>query len=79
MLLALLSNKGELIGQLARNLGNTGELGIFHPSDGRSGAQIREMTRHERIEQFVSLSTYLAAAIIGLTALYLAFRALTLV
>jgi hypothetical protein len=79
MLLTLLNNKGDLIGQLARNLGNTGELGIFHPSDGHGGAQIHEMTRHARIEQLVSLSTWVAAAIIGLTALYLGYRALTLV
>ena len=79
MLLALLNHKGELIGQLARNLGNTGELGIVHPSDSHSGAQIHELTRHERIDQLVSLSTWLAAATIGLTALYLAYRALTLV
>lgn len=48
MLSALLSSKGELIGQLARSLGNTGELNILHPSDGHSAVQIHEMTRHGR-------------------------------
>jgi len=78
MLLMLINNKADLIGQLAKGVGNTGELGFFHPADGMKAADIREIARQTRIESLVSVSTWLAAAAIVLTAVYLGYRALTL-